>query len=193
MIENRCYIIPRWSCYRVLLIIPWCKKQCFFCLLGGKMPLFIKKNPGSFQIEISISFFGKQKTPFCQSPSRLKFWFKFFGQTTAFCQISLGFLADAPVRKHVEWKPMPNQGKQMKIPENKIPEGGLGWFEEESRSGLGLEMWPIVNKPSLPWTNRILTLTILRKVFGVRCVKNFMIQIVFDFAIFNDGAIIMMH
>ena len=143
------------------------QKAMFLLPFGRQNAAFYKKKTGSFQIEISISIFGKQKTPFCQSPSRLKFWFKFSGQKTAFCQISLGFLADAPVRKHVEWKPMPNQGKQMKIPENKIPEGGLGWFEEESRSGLGLEMWPIVNKPSLPWTNRILTLTILRKVFGL--------------------------
>ena len=162
--------------------------------------------------------FGRQNAAFykkkTQGPSRLKFQFQFSGsKRLLFVRVLADWNFDLNFRgKRLlfvrylsdSWQ-MPQSGNTLSesrcpIKENKwksrrtkFLRGGMGWFEEESRSGLGLEMWPIVNKPSLPWTNRILTLTILRKVFGVRCVKNFMIQIVFDFAIFNDGAIIMMH
>ena len=163
MIENRCYIIPWWSCYRVLPLPPphysMMQKAMFLLPFGRQNAAFYKiYPPGSFQIEISISIFGKQK---------LKFWLEFLGKRLLFVR----YLSDS-------WQ-MPQSGNTLSesrcpIKENKwksrrtkFLRGGMGWFEEESRSGLGLEMWPIVNKPFLPWTNRILTLTILRKFYGL--------------------------
>ena len=168
MIEHRCYIIPRWSRYRVLPLPPphYSMMQKAMFLLGGKMPLFIKCIPQG-PSRLKFQFSGSKRLLFVRVLVDWNFDLKFWGKRLLFVR----YLSDS-------WQ-MPQSGNTLSesrcpIKENKwksrrtkFLRGGMGWFEEESRSGLGLEMWPIVNKPFLPWTNRILTLTILRKFYGL--------------------------